>query len=407
MKLFKFSVGALMLASAAAASADVSCNKSYAFRADVNNTVGHTICDSSAETFLDTLSNFKASNLNYTDISQATVAGRFSDVSLNLAYSANSTTLHYNFVELGESGSFTGATRKESEDQFEDFIKKKGIIGRIMNYEAKHSPTSPITGAGGMIPMTIAADFGASFNQSPTSGAGAAASGSANNNLIGASINYGSYKVSGRGDDITTTSIPLSYTIRNGIDPRRQLNISVPITLVQVGDAKTAHAGLGVSYRLPMSDQWTLTPGVRYSVVASADRATVASVYSASLASTYVIPLNSFDVTIGNMVGYYTTGKISAGDYSFNPDIKNIAVRNGVMLSQPVNIGRKLTAEYSLIDTRYLGSDKPFLDNYQEIGITLGTNKSAMDARSFVRGGLTFMQGPKTSGVTANLGYWF
>lgn len=401
MDFFKLSAGVLLLASATAASAQINCNKSYAFRADVNNIAGQTICDSSAETFIDTLSNFQASNLNYTQISAADVVGRFSDVTLTLRYAANSTTLSYNFVELGEAGSFAGATRKQSEDMFEDYLKKTGIIGKIMKYQAKNSPTSPITGAGGLIPTTVAADFNASFAGPVGANQGA------NNNLIGASIQYGSYQLSNSGDDIKTTSIPLSYTIRNGIDPRRQFSISVPITLVQVGDAKSVHAGIGLSYRHPITDRWTVTPTLRYSAVGSAERATAATVYSASLASNYVIPMDKFDIAIGNMVGYYATGKLSVGDYSFNPDVKNVVTRNGVMLSQPVYFGKKLTAEYSLIDTRYLGSDKPFLDSFQEIGITLGTNKSAMDARSFLRGGVSYMHGKNVKGITANIGYWF
>lgn len=397
-------IAAVACISSGAAHAQLNCQKSYAFQLTVNGSQGQTLCDSSATRFIDSLQNFTSVNSNYTDTSTATVLGRFSDVSINLSYLNTSTTLNYNFVELGDAGSFTGGSRKESQQMLEDYIKKTGIIGRIMNYQAQHSATSPISGAGGMIPMTIAADFNNSMTNSPTGIGGT--SGGSSNNLIGVGISYGSYNIDNSSDKVTTTSIPISYTVRNDIDPRRQLTLSLPVTLVQVGDAKTVHTGLGIAYRLPVTDNWTLTPGARYSAVASVDRATVATLYSGSLTSTYVIPLSGFDVAIGNMLGYYQTGKFSAGDYSFSPDIKYVAMRNGVMLSQPVNLGQKMSVEYSLIDTRYLG-DKPFLDNFQEIGVTLGTSKTALDARSFVRGGLTYMHGPSTRGLTANIGYWF
>jgi hypothetical protein len=77
------------------------------------------------------------------------------------------------------------------------------------------------------------------------------------------------------------------------------------------------------------------------------------------------------------------------------------------MLSHPVNLGKKLTMEYSLIDTRYISGDKPFFDQFQEIGITIGSNKGASDARSFLRGGLSYMHGTGTNGFNANIGYWF
>lgn len=157
-----------------------------------------------------------------------------------------------------------------------------------------------------------------------------------------------------------------------------------------------------------MSDYWTIAPGARYGVVASTDRATIAAVYSASIMSTYVIELSDFDLSIGNMLGYYATGRFSAGDYSLNPGISTVATRNGVMLSQPVTLaGKTLTAEYSLSNTCYLGGDQPFFDNFWEFTATVAANKSAVDARSFVRGGLSYLQGPGTRGLALNLGYWF
>lgn len=382
------------------------CDKSYAFRVDVSGSAGKTICDSKATTFVDSLQNFNFSNLGYTDTSAAVADGRFSDVNIRLSYSQNSRTLSYNFVELGDSGSFTGATRNESQKLLEDYIKKHGIIGKIMKYQAQHSASSPITGAGGLIPMTIAGDFNAAFSNSPDAGAGPKVQGAASNNLIGANVLLGSYNVDGSSDRITYASLPLSYTIRNGMDPRSQLTFSLPITVVKTGDAQTAQTGLGLSYRIPLTDRWSVTPAGKYSVVASVDRATVSTLYSASLSSVYVIPMSSFDVAIGNMVGYYKTGKFASGDYSFNPDITNVATRNGVMVSHPVQLGRKMTMEYTLVDTRYFG-DKPFLDAYQELGVSIGTNKSALDARSFFRGGIQYMRGQSVTGIQANIGFWF
>jgi hypothetical protein len=256
--------------------------------------------------------------------------------------------------------------------------------------------------------MSIAADFAFSFNDSPTAIGGPAVAGESSNNLIGTALAYGSYKLSTSNERVTTWTVPLSYTIRNDIDPRRQLHFSVPLTLIELDGTRTISGGLGVSYRFPMNDHWRLTPSVRYGAVWSTDRATVAAVYSASLASTYVIELSGWDLSIGNMIGYYATGRFAAGGDSFNPNLSAVATRNGLMVSQPVTLaGKTLTAEYSIIDTRYLGGDQPFFDNFQEVGVTLGTNKAALDARSFVRGGLSYLQGPSTRGFTLNIGYWF
>ena len=158
---------------------------------------------------------------------------------------------------------------------------------------------------------------------------------------------------------------------------------------------------------MPMNDNWTLTPSGRISVVGSKDLATVAGLYSFSLTSTYIWTLPDFDVAMGNMIGYNQTAKVKAGDYSFDPDIQSTVLRNGVMLSQPVTLGgKKMSVEYSLIDTRYLG-DKLYMDNTQELSVTLGTNKRAYSSRSFFRAGLTYLHGKDTDGFTLNFGYWF
>jgi hypothetical protein len=406
-KKLKHSLLGLALAGVFAGQVYAGCDKSYAFRADVGANTGSEICSSTSSSFIDAIKNFNLSNTGYTDTSAATVAGKFNDVNINLSYAATSTTLNYSFAELGISGSFTGATRAESQKLFEDYLKKNDILGKIMKYQAEHSASSPITGAGGLIPMTAAGDFDSAFTASATQIAGSNQAGAASNNLVGIGATYGVYTMSGSSDKTTTMSLPLSYTVRNGIDPRRQLIISLPITQTTTGNAKSYQIGLGLAYRFPITDNWTVTPGIKYSYVASVDRATVAALASASLTSAYLIPMNGYDIGIGNMLGYYETQKFSAGEYSFNPNIKQFLTRNGVMVSQPVSLaGKKMSVEYALTDTRYL-SNKPYVDNYQELSVSLGTNKSAADSRSHLRAGLSLMSGRGMSGYMFNLRYSF
>ncbi len=383
----------------------LNCNKSFGFRADVDGVTGQSLCASKISTFLDAAKDFTLSNAAYGDSSAATAFARLNDVNMIFSYDANSNTLNYNFVELNESGSFTGANRDLSEELFEDYIEKSDILGRLINYQARNSPTSPITGVGGAIPTIGAADFANSFDTMSNIGNPGQSEGG-NNNLIGIGLSYGSYNITGT-DDVKTTSLPLSYTVRNDIDPRRQLVLSMPLTKITTGDAASYHGGLGAAYRFPLSDRWTITPGAKYSIVASKDRATVATIMSASLMSTYVIPMGGYHLGVGNMVGVYKTGKFSTGEYEYDPGIDLKMTRNGLLLAMPTTFfGSKLSGEVSLIDTRYLG-DKPYVASTQEIGITLGTNKRAGNARSFTRMGLSYVRGKDTSGFTANLGFWF
>lgn len=381
------------------------CAKSYGFRADVNGKLGTTLCASNVDTFIESAKNFTLSNSGYTETSAAMAQGRFNDINLVLSFSSASRTLAYNFPELGMNGTFTGATRQASEEQFIDFLKKGNILGKVLHYQAEHTSSSALTGAGGLIPMLGTTDFATGFDTASkiTTGGNAGTP----NNLIGVGLGYSSYNVDGGGEKVKTTSLPLSYTYRSGDDARRQVVFSLPIMEATTGNAHAYNFGVGLAIRLPVTDHWTLAPGVRYSAVASKDRATLSTVESGSLMSTYVIPMNGMDLAVGNMVGIYKTGKFQNRDYSFDPGIKLKMTRNGLMVSTPASLlGKEMAAEFSLIDTRYLG-EKPFVNNSQEIGITIGTNRNATNRHSFLRAGASYVRSNVTKGFTTNLGYWF
>lgn len=402
---------------------DLACGTSYGFRVDVASAAGQTVCSNSARDLTKSLKNFRLSNQAYTETSAANGYGRINDVALNAQYAANSNDLVVSIPALNiENRVFTGANRDQAEDAFEKWLKKSGVIGQIMNYQAKTSPTSPITGTSGIIPTMASTDFNQEINS--LSSIATHSSHSTENNtenetqieqnssashFIGTGVNIHSYSIKGQDERVNAYTLPFSYSFHVGGKPNSQMTLSLPVTMYSVGKAKGYHLGLGAAYRFPITDKWSLTPGVRYAVTGSMDRAAIAGVTSATLTSTYHIPLKKFDLNIGNMVGYYRTSKFKAGDYSFNPRIRQTMLRNGVMLSQPIQIkDHKLAIEYSLIDTRYVGSDKPFMRNMQELGVTLGTHRDHKNQKlSFMRAGVGYMHAKDTKGFNLNFGYWF
>lgn len=369
---------------------------------------------STADTFIDKIKQSGLSSLSgitYTGNEITSISADFNSLPLmvsypNAGFTGSGALLNFSIPALGINRSFQGADRDASQKLLKDYLKTGDIIGQVMKYQATNSSHSPIAGPGGAIPSMVAAGFNENFTDTATNIVGPASqSAGAVSNLIGVAIQYNSYKVKDIQTNVTT--LPLSYTVRNDIDPRRQLVFSMPITASSTGGAKSYGGSAGVSYRFPMNDQWTLTPGIKASVVGSKDLATVAAIASGSLTSTYLWPMSKFDLVMGNMVGYYRTLKVTAGDYSADPGISSTVFRNGLMLSHPVEMGgHKLSLEYSLIDTRYTGT-KFYVNNTQEVGITIGTNKRAYNARSFIRGGLTYLHGRDTNGISANIGYWF
>lgn len=404
---------------AANAQAQTACalptDANYGLSVNVTGGGCQSVATNTADQFLDKLSNTGLSSLGlgYNGTQPASIGVDFNSLPMTISFPNTGFTgagaqLDLAIPALGVNQTFAGTDRDASKHLLGDYLKKSNIIGRIMKYQAEHTPNSPLTGAGGLLPNMAAGDFNQNFTDTATNIAGPAAEArqqNASGNLIGVGLSYSTLEARNRDTDSIT--IPLSYTFRNDLDPRRQLVISMPITQTDTNGAKSYQGGLGAAYRIPMNDSWTLTPGAKVSAVGSVDLATVAGMYAVSLTSTYIWTFPSFDVAMGNMLSYNQTMKFKSGDYAFDPDIQTTVLRNGVMLSQPVTMfGKKMSVEYSLIDTRYTGADL-YADNTQEIGITLGTNKRAYSSRSFFRAGLSYLQGKDTKGFTLNLGYWF
>lgn len=367
---------------------------------------------SRAEDLFDTIDfdNLSAGFTNYTGTQIARLDMNFRGLPMQVAFNTpNSTTLTFSVPALGIQQTFTGTTRDASQDQFVDFMEKNGgdILNRIYKKLAEVSPNDPVAGnPNSLMGRMVANDFNTAFNEVGTN-IGPGEAGSKQAGLVGIGAQFSSIRQNGTKSDSLT--IPLSYTIRNDIDPRRQFIINVPVNYSTVEGSKSASIGIGGAYRYPVNDNWTLTPSLSYGVAVSRDQAALGQAVSGSLTSTYIfrkVGNAEMDVVVGNMVGLFRTVKISSGDYSYDPGISNTLFRNGVMLSQPVSVGgKKMAIEYSLIDTKFTGTAL-YNMHYDEISVTLGTNK-ASSSRSFFRAGATYLFSPQTKGLTLNLGYWF
>ena len=354
------------------------------------------------------------SNLNYTPTSAASIALDFRGLPMTVSYAADSAKMTFNVSSIGMQpvtfegkGTTAAAARDNANEQFKDFLKKNGgdVVNRIMKKLAEVSPVDPIAGnPNSLQSQMVTTDFDRNFT-SHASNIKAAQPGSATSNLIGVGLRFGSYDINGKKSDSYT--IPLSYTNRSDLDPRRQLTISAPLTYTAVEGGKVYSFNPGISYRIPMNDEWALTPAIGYGLTGSVELGSLGQMVSGSLTSSYVINRDGYDIAIGNMVGFYQSLKAQAGDYSYDPGIKNTIFRNGVMLSRPASLfGKGMSVEYSLIDTRFTG-DALYTNGYDEIGVTLGTNKGANSARSYLRAGVSYLTSSQAKGFTANLGYWF
>ena len=348
---------------------------------------------------------------SYTGVEAATITLNLRGLTAVASYTtANSTRLVFTVSSLGITEAFQGATRDASEQQLEDFLKKNGndILSRMGKEFARVSPVDPIAGnPNSLMSQLVAQDFNTSFTDvsniaAPPRTSGAAGQVERVGNFFGIGPRYSQY----RQDGLTSKafSLPLSYTFRNDLDPRIQTSFSIPITLTDTEGAKGYSVGLSGAYRFPINDNWALRPAVSLAAAGSIDLGSAAAVASVSVTSTYLIPMGATELGIGNMVGYYSTLKVSSGDYSYNPKISNTVFRNGILFSHAV--GDSSSMEWTLVDTYFSGSEL-YIKHYDEVGVSIGTNRSARSARAYFRCGANYLTSSKSKGFNVYLNYYF
>ncbi len=378
------------------------------FQADVT-AVGTTqqFCLSSIEDLYQTaIRNVGNSFPGYTETSAVSSSINFLGVPISVGYAQNSSTVTFNIPELGINQSFAGATRADSAILLRKYLEDNpDILARIQRRNAALSPLSPIAGVGGVLPNAILSDFATSFGDSPTRIATSQTNASQGaQSVLGAGVVLNSQKVLGA--KVNSFSIPLSYTVRNDIDPRRQALLRASVGMTDAAGSRSYQARVSAGYRFPMSDQWVLTPMAGLSFAGSKDAGFAVGVLNGSLGSTYTWELEKFDVTLGSMVGYYQTFKPPV-KLASDPKIRITALANGIFISQPVTISeRRMSIEYGLTDTR-LGGTEVYQKDSQELSISLGTNKNALSARSFFRATLALQHSRNSKGASLSVNYWF
>lgn len=369
--------------------------------------------------------NLKALNPSYNDNSASVARVGYRGLPMITSTRQNSPVIEFFVPSLNRRVVFDAKpTRDGNRSDLEAYLKSEGggILNDIQKQLAKVSPIDPIAGnPNSLQSQAVTTDYDRSFTASATniqaapsssttsSTSGTAVgkpSGAGSSNLSSVGLNVGS--TSQGGVRSTAISVPLSYTFRADIDPGRQITLYAPITVVDTAGAKTVAVNLGASYRYPITLDWALTPAIGYGVSGSPDLGAAAALFTTSLTSHYVMRMDGYDIAFGNSVGLYKTSKFSNSSYSSNPGITNTVYRNGILVSMPTNfMGTKMAYEISYINTLFTGTDL-YSKQYNEIGLTIGNNKNANNARTYLRAGVSYLRGQNgIRGFKFNVGYWF
>lgn len=402
-------LAAVMIGSGASAAAQTKLTCDSLFAAVLSSTTQSVqVCSPSLQGLYEAgIRDIGTSLTSYSGDEAVNTVARLNKLAASASFGQGSATLTFRIPELAIEQSFAGATRVASARLLHDWLKNNtDLRGRMLQYQAGNSPVNPMTGPGGVLSGAVSLDFAASFDEVATRIATTQANAQSGvGNLIGIGVLLSQHQVAGA--SVRTLSLPLSYTVRNDIDPRRQALLRGGIGVVDSAGTKSYSGRFSAGYRFPMSDEWALTPMLGVSLSGSDANAFYTGVGSGSIASTYILERGGYDISIGNMLGYYRSFKPPGVSYGVDPGLQIFAVRNGILISQPVTVGaRKMSVEYGFADTRYLG-DALYQKSAQDLTISLGTNKSLFSARSFFRATLAYQKVRDGHGVTVNVNYWF
>jgi len=321
---------------------------------------------------------------------------------------------------LGITRSFVGATRDESLELLKDFFKNGDVLSRIMRELAKVSPVDPIAGNPSSLQSRmvfsvfdrglrsrvtrhaerafgherrVALD-GARWTVAAAgeqlSGMGGPDTGVATAPSALAGVEVSRYRQAG----LTTVgvAVPLSYSF--GAAPDRPWALDGSLYYSDTEGAKTYSVDLGVGYDFRVNDGWYLIPSLNYGVTASEDLGSLGQMVSVAVTSAALLHESErATLWMGNTVNVLRSLNASIGDYSFDPELHNVAFVNGLVLATPMaRLGPNYWIEYSVADTRYTGSDL-YDERYDEFGIALARSDAS---GGYLRAGLIYLDTIKT-----------
>ena len=338
--------------------------------------------------------------------------------SLTSVVGTNVPTVRLTVPSLGVTQTFAGTTIDDVFVQVKTFLTESSFARELQRESARVSPFDPVAGnPSSLMARAVAWDFFNAFYPfasnnlegsaliAQVGGIPPGAAPGPFRSLPGIGARYDRF--SDQGQATQGFTLPLSYTVRSDLDPRRQFSVSLPLTVVDIDGARAYMGTLNTSLRLPLARDWALTGALGYSQVRATDLGTAGQIGSAALTSAYVFRTGFGDLALGNMVGYYKTLSGTIDGINTGSGINNTVLRNGLLWSERATwLGSGMSIEYTLINTQYLGS-KLYLKNYTELGVNVGSNKRADSVRSYLQGGLTYLHSSKTKGFMANFAYWF
>lgn len=307
----------------------------------------------------------------YTPTTPAALTFNLRGINAFGSFAANSTTFNVVIPKLGVNQSFTGATRDESLALYKQFIRDNGNRGGMLPAYAKYTSVDPIAGNPNSLMYQMAQADYLYGRLSPLTGCDCCWSSQPviHQFQVGAQFNRGF------ADKFETTAITVPLRYSYSPDLTWAFIVDVPITLMITGGAWTLNESLGFGLRIPLTNDWTVTPTARLGFGGSLDLCTGGTFASTGVVSAYNYKVGDYVLTMTNYVGYFTSMPLHMGGINFDYHLHDFSYKNGLALTSCEGYtlcGRSLNLSLTFIDTDFEGSPL-YIPHYEEVGLTLFT----------------------------------
>ncbi|GGA10483.1 hypothetical protein [Neptunicoccus cionae] len=345
---------------------------------------------------------------SYTETASATFTFAAPSETLTLRYRQDNTSVALRDDNGELISRFDGGTRSESEALLAQFLRERYASDpEALKLTVANTPGDPVAGNPVSLMARMAdASFtsGTDVGPSPLTG-GSRARGTASYNHLGISLQTGRY--SGTGFSANVTSLPLSFAMPLD-DPRWAIKINAPLSFSTINGEDYVSGSVGVGLRMPVTDNWAVTPEVRIGALRDSSRGLTTRLANVSLMSNYRVDMrNGYGLVFGNALTYST----SLGSGNSGYDLSNTINKNGVELSGPFQrslYGLPTSWQFSLVHTK-VGGTPTYIDEWTDVSLSLGTigSKNGVTWDS-VRVGLTYTHANRgVRGLNINFGYEF
>ncbi len=220
----------------------------------------------------------------------------------------------------------------------------------------------------------------------------------------GTEINFDYTSLTQDGVDIDVFKLPIRHTFELP-DTDMRLVVQAPFSYATIEGDTVYSQQIGTALRIPVFENWELTPAVRVGGVYSDDFSSEAVGFGGAVTSRFQFMLGDYTVQIGNHVGYYRAEDVSVFlDDGIEYNTQNVLLRNGIIVDGAVPMfGGLVDVQAFAVDTRNFGDDL-FVESYVDIGAS--ANLSSLIGYP-VRFGAKGTFGEDTTGFSINTGYRF